>query len=307
MQAQSILRTRTAARTGILLIALASALWGTVGIATQALYTISATNAFSIGFFRLALSVPALAIACWLFCGRSMFRITKRDWALIVVIGVLAAIYQVCLFSAIRFVGVSVAVVVTLCTAPVFIAVASTRLFHERFTRWIALALACALTGTLLISGQGGGVASPLGATIAGVALALGSALGYSGMTLISRVLAPRYHPLQPITFGFAVGAVVLLPFALAQGLVVTYPLAGWALLLHLGLVPTALGYVLWLFGMRSVTATTSSVISLIEPLTATVLAWLLFGERFSGSAFVGAVLLLAAIMLLYRNEVEVR
>ena len=60
--------------------------------------------------------------------------------------------------------------------------------------------------------------------------LALGSAFGYTMLTLYSRTLSGRYHALQPITVGFASGAVMLLPFALATGFVTTYPAAGWAL-----------------------------------------------------------------------------
>jgi DME family drug/metabolite transporter len=135
------------------------------------------------------------------------------------------------------------------------------------------------------------------------VLLALGSAFGYTMLTLCSRTLAGRYHPLQPITIGFAAGALLLLPFALATGFVISYPAGGWALLLYLGLAPTALAYVLFLTGMRSITATVASIATLIEPLTSTVLAWLLFGEQLGPLGVFGAALLLGAIGLLYRGE----
>jgi DME family drug/metabolite transporter len=95
----------------------------------------------------------------------------------------------------------------------------------------------------------------------------------------------------------------MLLPFALAAGFVVTYPLAGWALLLHLGLLPTALAYVLFFSGIRHITATSASIVTLVEPLTSTLLAWLLFGERLGPLGLLGAALLLGAIGLLYRGE----
>lgn len=303
MQTHSTSNVRTATGAGIALIGTAAVLWGTVGVTTQALYDVSETNALSIGFFRLALSSPALLLACWFFLGRAMFRITRRDWWLFLAIGALTAAYQVCLFSAIRFVGVSIAVVVTLCMAPVFIALASIRLFGERLTRWTLLSLGLALIGTLLLSGGGAGLNATTGATITGIALALGSALGYGGITLISRALAPHYHPLQPLAFGFTAGAVMLLPIALVQGLVVNYSPLGWALLLHMGMLPTALAYVLFLFGMRSVRATSASIITLVEPLTAALLAWLLFGEWLGTTGLIGGALLLGAILVLYKNE----
>ncbi len=302
MQSQTISQVRTAGR-GIGMIGAAAILWGTVGVTTQALYDVSETNALSIGFFRLAISSPILLLTCWLVLGRTMFRITRRDWWMFLALGALTATYQVCLFSAIRFVGVSIAVVVTLCIAPLFVALASIWLFGERLTRWTLAALGLALVGTLLLSGGGAGLNATTGATIIGVALALGSAIGYGSIALISRTLAPHYHPLQPLAFGFTAGAIMLLPIALAQGLVISYSPVGWALLLHMGLLPTALAYVLFFFGMRSVSATSASIITLVEPLTAALLAWLLFGEWLGATGLIGGALLLGAILVLYQNE----
>jgi DME family drug/metabolite transporter len=113
-------------------------------------------------------------------------------------------------------------------------------------------------------------------------------------------VVAPHYHPLQPITLAFSLGALLLLPSALASGLVVSYPPTGWLLLIYLGVVPTALAYGLYLRGLRSVSATVAAILSLIEPLGSTLLAILLLGEQLSGSALIGMLLLLCSMILLY-------
>jgi DME family drug/metabolite transporter len=294
---------RAKSRRGLLLIVLAAVLWGTVGITTKTIFGLSDTNPLSIGFFRLAFSVPVLLAACWHTLGRRMFRITPRDLGLMLLMGALMALYQVCYFAAIARVGVAIAVLVTLCTAPVMVALLSALLLRERLTGAIVLALACALAGTVLLIWVGPATSGARRDTLAGVLLALGSAFGYTMLTLCSRTLAGRYHPLQPITIGFAAGALLLLPFALATGFVISYPAGGWALLLYLGLVPTALAYVLFLTGIRSVTATVASIATLIEPLTSTLLAWLLFGEQLGPLGVFGAALLLGAIGLLYRGE----
>jgi drug/metabolite transporter, DME family len=300
----SPINARAAARHGLVLIVLTAVLWGTVGTAVQFIYGLVETNPLSIGFFRLLFSVPVLLVACWYTLGRRTFQITPRDLGHMLLMGAFMAFYQVCYFAAIARVGVAIAVLVTLCTAPVMVALLSALLLRERLTGAIVLALACALAGTVLLiwvgpETGGGGRRDTLG----GVLLALGSAFGYTMLTLYSRTLSGRYHPLQPITIGFAAGALLLLPFALATGFVISYPPGGWALLLYLGLVPTALAYVLFLTGMRSITATVASIATLIEPLTSTVLAWLLFGEQLGPLGLFGAALLLGAIGLLYRGE----
>lgn len=294
---------RADAGRALLLIVVAAMLWGTVGVATKALYSLSETNPLSIGFFRLAISVPALALACWHTLGRRMLQIAPRDLLLMLLIGVALAIYQVCYFAAIALVGIAVAVLVTLCTAPVLVVLLSAGLLRERLTASVGLSLLCALIGTPLLVGARPAGSLPQQTMLVGVLLALVAAFGYAVLTLCSRALAGRYHPLQPLTVGFATGALLLLPFALATGFVVHYSPAGWALLLHLGLLPTALAYLLFLAGMRHTTATVASIVTLIEPLTATALAWMLFGEQLGAAGLLGALLLLGAIGLLYRGE----
>lgn len=282
------------------LIVLAAALWGTVGITTQSLYRLTATNPLSVGFFRLAIAAPALGIGCWTTLGRRSLRIARRDLARIALIGVMLALYQACYFAAIARIGVAVATLVTLCLAPVMVAVLSVTLLGERPTRRILVALTCALAGIGGIVGFGGGGTHANASTnVAGILLAFGSALGYAIVTLASRAVAGRYHPLQINAVAFATGALILLPLALATGFVATYPAQGWLLLTYLGLIPSALAYALFLAGMRTTPATVASIVTLLEPLTATVLAALLFGERLGPLGLLGAGLLLAAIVVL--------
>ena len=287
----------------------AAVLWGTVGVATQALYNMSAANALSIGFFRLALSVPALWLV-WQLMPRpggqrarqySLRPRNRRDWLIVLLLGGSMGLYQVCYFAAISRLGVTVAVLITLCLAPVVVALLAAPLLREPLTGRVAAALVGALLGTALLVG-GGRTSLARPGDLAGVLLAMSAAASYAVVTLCSRALAGRYHPLQPITLGFAVGALGLLPFTLAAGLVLSYPPAGWLLLLHLGLVPTALAYILFLRGLRHVPAGVASIITLLESLTSALLAWLLFGEWLSPLSLLGAFLLIAAMLLLLRR-----
>jgi DME family drug/metabolite transporter len=278
---------------------LAAVMWGTVGITTKTIYGLSATNPLSIGFFRLALSLPVLFAICWARLGRQMFQVARRDLALMALIGMMTALYQVCYFGAIKRTGVAVATLITLCTAPIMVAIISTAITRRRPTGYVLVALSGALAGTALLvlfQEQQGVSAADAG----GILLALGSALGYSLVALASQKLAGRYDPFQSIAISFSLGAIILLAFALARGLVLSYTPMGWSLLVYLGTVPTALAYVLFLAGMRSTSATVASISTLLEPLVATVLAWLIFKERFSSMGFVGVALLSGSLYVLY-------
>lgn len=286
---------------GLLSIALSAVLWGTVGVAVKAVYTLADTNPLSIGFLRLAISLPALLWLSWFVLGVRMFRVARRDLVLMMLIGIMMALYQVCYFGAIALVGVAIAVLVTLCTAPVLVAVLSLWLFGEKLTSWLMLALVLALVGTTLLVGVPANTTGEQANTIIGVVLALGSAFSYAVITLCSRALR-RYHPLQSLTIGFGTGAIVLLPFTLSHSFAISYPVSAWVLLLYLGLVPTVLAYVLFLQGIRHTTATVASITTLVEPLTSTLLAGLFFNEQLGVFGLLGGMLLFAAIVLLLRS-----
>ena len=69
--------------------------------------------------------------------------------------------------------------------------------------------------------------------------------------------------------------------------------------MLYLGSIPTTLGYGLFQVGIRSLSATLASIVTMFEPLTAAVLAWLLFHEVLGPAGLLGAGLLLGAMTII--------
>lgn len=286
-------------RSGLVFLVASAVLWGTVPVATNLIYGLAETNPLSIGFFRLALSLVLLVPTALRETDRQRWRLPRRDLGIILLFGLATALYQVCFFAAIPRVGVTVASLVTICTAPVIVTVLGAFLLGERLTGKVVLALAAAIAGTVLLVGIRPPAPGESEQLLAGLLLALGAALSYATVTLCSRALTGRYQALQLVAIGMSSGALVLLPFALLTGLVVRYPPAGWALLLHLGLLPTAMAYLFFFYGLRSTPVTVATIIILLEPLTSTMLAWLLFGERLAPLGIAGAALLLGAMALI--------
>ena len=91
----------------------------------------------------------------------------------------------------------------------------------------------------------------------------------------------------------------MLLPLAaaLGGGLGFRPDLASAGLLAALGTGPTAVAYTLYFRGLRKAPASTAALLTLIEPLTAAVLAALVLGNRLSAAGITGALLLLAAVI----------
>jgi DME family drug/metabolite transporter len=128
--------------------------------------------------------------------------------------------------------------------------------------------------------------------------MALLSAAGFAAVTLLGAAPVPGLGELSLNGFGFTLGGIVLLPLAAASGSGLAFhpDLASAGLLVALGVGPTAAAYTLYFRGLRTASASTAALLTLIEPLTAAVLAALVLGERLSAAGIAGAVLLLAAV-----------
>ncbi len=293
---------RHESRSGMLFVSLSAILWGTVGVATQAVYRQSELTAVGVGFFRLAFAFPIVGILCWRIVGNQVFQVSASQYRKMALIGIMLALYQVFFFASISYVGVSIATLVTLCTAPVLVSLLSVAVLRERLTGHTILALLSALLGTVLLVGLPENIDTQ-GNVAIGVALALGSATGYAIVALMGRAIASTCHPVLSTTVSFGTGAVFLFPLAAANIFSATYTIEIWSLILYVGLLPTAVAYSLFFYGMRSLKASAASVLTMIEPLTATILAWLIFAERLAPLGFIGAILLLTSISILYKGE----
>ena len=120
------------------------------------------------------------------------------------------------------------------------------------------------------------------------------------GTTGATMALVARRSPLGPLAVGFfRLAAVLLFPATLGEHDVWGAALPVWPHLAYLGIVPTALAYALYILGLRTTSATAASVCALLEPLTATSLGVVVFGESLGIQGLTGAALLLAAVTLL--------
>lgn len=292
-----IVSVNAARRDGAFVVC-ASVSWGTVGLVNQLLYGFGATNALSLAFLRLGIALPLFVLAGLVTLRARLFHVQWRDLCLMALMGSLLALSQACYVAAIASAGVSISTLIAICAAPVVVAVLETLFTREHPTPMTLVALIGALSGTaLLVAAR-----TPMGAghvSLSGAVLACLSAGGYAGFVFCGRWLTSRYHPLQISAAAFGAGSLLLLVCASSTGLVLAYPVGGWLLLLYLGVVPTALGYGLFQIGIRSLSATMASILTMCEPLTAAILARVLLGEELGMFGLLGAGCMLGAMAII--------
>ncbi|WP_424214896.1 DMT family transporter [Streptomyces sp. BI20] len=295
-----------------LLALVASAVaWGTAGGAAALLFASSGLGPVALTFWRCAggllVLLPVLALARRRARTRPAVAGPGARW--MIGTGLMFTLFQVAYFAAVRETGLAVGTVVTLGAGPVLIALGSRLWTGERLGRGGAGSVGAALLGlAVLVLGGGAAEVRPVG-----IGWALLSAAGYAAMTLRTRALGRRgraVDPLRATVWSVAVGAVCLLPAALAETPTGVLPQAAlladprvWGPALYLASVPTALAYALYFAGAARVRAATVSVIMLIEPVCAALLAVAFFGERLTAPVLGGTALLSAAVLALIAQE----
>lgn len=281
-------------------IVIAAAAWGTGGAAAALLYQDSGLGPIAVSWWRMTIGVVILGAA--LAVRRRRFVLPRQGWGRLAAIGVGLAVYQSAYYGAIAYIGLAVGTVITLGAGPVLIAFGARVTMGERLGRAGTAAVALALAGLVLLTGGSGGAGTR---PALGIGLALLSAAGYAMVTLLTRAGGTGAQPYDTALAGFVVGGVCLLPFALMEGLGGTYSASTIGSLLYLGAVPSALAYGLFFAGLAHVRAATASVVALLEPVVAAVMAVALLGERLSATAVAGMVVLLGAVAILVTSEAE--
>lgn len=274
-------------------ILLAAALWGTTGT-TLAL---APAGADAIGAGALRLLIGGLALAFVAQLNGDFRRAGPLPLRTLASAGLMIAIYQICFFNGVARNGVALGTLVTIGSAPVLAALLEWRLHGVRpGKRWLlATMLALLGCGLLLLPVYGQSARVEL----LGLLLSLGAGLAYSWYALASKQLLTQMPPNAVVAAIFLPGALILLPLLVLTDLTWVRQASGMLVILHLGLVTTAVAYLLFARGLRHISTAAAVTLTLAEPLVAGMLGVLLLDERFGGRSLAGMLVLGAGLLLL--------
>jgi DME family drug/metabolite transporter len=275
---------------GAWMVLAAGVLWGTTGTAQA--FAPTGTSPLAVGAVRLAIGGTALLLLALV---RRQLRADGWPWRPTALLVTTIALYQVCFFAAVARTGVAVGTVVAIGSAPMLAGLLGLLLLGERPTgRWL-LATGLAVGGCTLLVATGG----DLHVDAIGVLLALGAGASYALYTIASRELL-RVQPPDAVTaVAFFGGALLMGPLLFFVDLTWLADGRGLLVALHLGLVTTALAYILYIRALLTVPTATAVTLALMEPLTAATLGVLVLGERLTPPAILGIAMLLAGLLIL--------
>ena len=243
--------------------------------------------------------VPAVAVI-----RRRALRLRRREAPAVLAMGLLGvAGVQLCYFIAVQRISVGIAMVLEY-FAPVLVAlwIRLVRRTRQRGLVWVGIALAVVGLAMLAQVWQGFTI-DPLG-----FGAALICAFCTAGYYLIAERGAEKHDPVGLSAWSMLVGAVLIslvaapwtLPFhslGAPTHISAAHPPV-WLVLVAIAVVSTALAYLTGIVALRWVSSTVASVLGIIEPLMATIAAWLLLGQSLDGIQVVGMVVLLGGAVL---------
>ena len=286
---------------GLFYLIVAGTAWGTAGAAAALVFKASDMGPVSLSFWRCAGGF-VLLFAVRLMRSRRRSEHAAASTPLrqrlprIVATGVALAVFQTAYFAAVESTGLAVGTVVTMGAGPVLIALGARVTLGERLGRGGVVAVAGALAGlVVLVLGGGGACVRPVG-----VGWGLLSAAAYATMTLLTRWWGRDggADSADTTVWSFAVVSGCLLPLAAVEGLVphTAEPATMGLYLLYIVVIPTAVAYALYFAGAAVIRSATVSVITLLEPLSAAVIAVVLLDEELTVSTVLGTLMMLGAV-----------
>ncbi len=283
---------------GVIAIVIASFLWGTTGTAASYSPDVSslAIGAFSMGIGGVLLVITArkkLLVD---------YMVMLEQPKLLILGAASVAIYPLAFYTSMRLSGVAIGTVVSIATAPFFAAILERLISKKHISlQWILSFVVGVIGIALLILGreQSNNIAYSINQQSLGILLGCIAGLTYAGYSWAARrLIESGVHSKSSMSGLFGCAALLLLPSLWFTGDNLFSSSTNALVSLYMAIIPMFLGYLLFSFGLNYIDASKATLITLIEPLVATILAVFIIGERFKVIGWIGVSLVSLCLLM---------
>lgn len=198
-------------------------------------------------------------------------------------------------------------------TAPIWIALWIKYVRRGFVAREMWLGIALSLIGLILVAKIWEGFTFDF----IGIAASIGSAFALTVYFLMGEKITKVHPPLTTLVFGlFFAGIFWLLVLPIwdfpvdvfttsmnLQGAMENYSAPGWALILYVIILGTIIPYLFVISGLRILAASKSSVLGMIEPVSAGIFAWIWLGQSWNLIQLAGALIVLSGIYVADKSK----
>jgi len=248
-----------------------------------------------IAFYRMAIATALMLPWALAFKWKEIASLARRDLGLLALGGLCLAVHFGAWITSLKYVPIATSIVLVN-SHPLFVVIASYFFLDERPPRRSWIGTGIGLAGMAVMSHEALG---DVHLAIKGDSLALLGALAVVGYFIVGRKARARISLLGYVTPLYAVCSLFLLIWVMMAGNpLAPYSATVWSYLAALAIVPTIIGHTLFNWALKHVRPTVISLAFLGEPVVASLLALIFFGQRPPLATFLGGVLVLAGIYL---------
>lgn len=282
----------------ILCVIAASVLWGTTGTVSAFIPDVSplAVGAFSMGVGGVLLVLNAKNN---LLSDRQKLL---SKLSLLFIGSLCVAIYPLAFYSSMRLAGVAIGTVISIASAPFFTVIMERLISNKRVTsRWV-VSFIFGVVGVILLTlgkTQYLDINTQANNRILGVLLGLVAGLTYATYSWTARQMIENgVNSKSAMASMFGLSAILLLPSLLLTGGNLFLDAKHISVALYLAIAPMFFGYLLFGQALRVIEASKATLITLLEPIVATILAIIIIGETFSPIGWLGMSFMIICLLL---------
>lgn len=282
---------------GAICLSLAASMWGGSYVVSK--YIMDDIPPITLVWLRYMTAVVVLLLLLKVIEKKPLraYRLTKKEGLLLGWIGFIGYFVSIIL----QFVGTQLSDAHTgsliTSTTPAFMIFFAWLILKERITSQKIAALCLATIGVITVIGGSQYSQSYL----TGIFILVGAALTWSLLSIYVKIASEKFSSLF-ITLIAVFVALILTTPAMIIELQVTPMTVNWPNLLlatgYLGVIATACAFYLWNKGLEYMDASTGSLFFFFQPLVGTLLGWLLLDETLHLNFFIGAGLIIAAVII---------
>jgi DME family drug/metabolite transporter len=283
---------------GMIAISMAAFLFGAAGALAKIL--------FKADISPIDLAAIRAIVACALFAlflmitSRQALRLTRDAMPLLLASGIAFTAVNISFYLAISKINVAAAITLEY-TAPLFVLILSV-LLHKRRLSWRDVStVGVAIIGCFLLTGTSTSVFS----LSSGVLWGLFCGFSFGVANMIGNACSARGITPACVTFySFLVSALIWMPaLPFLSVWQIQTDLETLSLIGFITVVATIIPYWLLMYGLRHVDALPATIVGMLDPVAAGLLAFILIGETLTGGHITGIALILLAILFLTRSQ----
>jgi drug/metabolite transporter (DMT)-like permease len=279
---------------GIILISISAASFGTLAIFGRYAYE-DGMDTFTVLFIRFGISAVFMIIVLLL---RKEHFPSRQILLQLVGMGALGYVGQSFMYmTAIKYAS-SGLVALLLYLYPMFVFILSVLVLHEKVASAKIIALVLALVGSAL-------TVDPNGGQLIGALMSIAAALIYSVYIIVGTNVMKHVSAVQSSAIIFASAGAVYGMLTFVNGAHLPASNSGWLAMLGMIVFSTIIPVATFLAGLERIGPTNAAMLSTLEPVVTVLLAAWLFGERLMPIVKVGGGLILTAVILLTRAELN--